>query len=160
MPFTEGNALGVTHGKSKTREYAIWKQMRQRCSNPLSSGYKDYGAKGIKVCQSWQDSFEKFLEDMGVSPADTSLDRIDVTGDYCRDNCRWASQSIQNFNQNIRVNNNSGRTGVSWDTQRSKWFVRICIDGKNKNLGRFSSYEKAVEVRELAELEFYGFTKK
>lgn len=160
MSLTEDNTLVLLHGKSRMREYGIWKQMRYRCSNPSNNGYQDYGAKGIKVCQRWKESFENFIEDMGISPPETSLDRIDVKGDYCKNNCRWASQSIQNFNQNIRVNNKSGKTGVSWDAERSKWFVRICVDGKNKNLGRFSSYEDAVKVREQAELETYGFIKK
>lgn len=150
----------IIHGMSHTLEYGIWKQMKYRCTVETNPGYPDYGGRGIKVCDRWLESFQNFYEDMGSKPEGMSLDRIDVNGDYCPENCRWADISTQNFNQGIRVNNKSGRTGVSWDSERNKWFVRICINGKNVSLGRYSDFEDAVKVREEAEMKYYGTIKK
>lgn len=73
--------------------------MRQRCINPKAEGYCYYGAKGITVCDEWS-SFEKFLEDMGERPSPKhSLDRIDGTKGYYKENCRWATIDEQARNK-------------------------------------------------------------
>lgn len=86
------------HAMQGTPEYHTWKGMIQRCANPNASRYKDYGGRGITVCEEWL-SFEKFYADMGDRPTGTSLDRIDNNSGYYKDNCRWATQSIQNSNK-------------------------------------------------------------
>lgn len=78
--------------------YKIWVNMRQRCNNPKNPKYKDYGGRGIKVCERW-DSFALFLKDMGERPVGHSIDRIDVNGNYEPDNCRWATAKLQRANQ-------------------------------------------------------------
>jgi hypothetical protein len=84
--------------------------MRERCSNPNNPRYSGYGGRGIKVCQRWE-SFDAFLSDMGVRPADTTLDRIDVDGDYEPSNCRWASRKVQDLNKrNTRLIEVNGET--------------------------------------------------
>ena len=86
-----------THGLSKLPEYFVWKTMRQRCGNPNSPDYRWYGALGVKVCERWSD-FEAFYADMGPANGLT-LDRADPTGDYCPENCRWATWETQRANK-------------------------------------------------------------
>jgi hypothetical protein len=88
----------------KMPEYAVWRQMNQRCTNPRSQRYDRYGARGIRVCEAWARSFEAFLADMGRRPSDGhSLDRIDNDGNYEPGNCRWATKAEQNRNRSDNV---------------------------------------------------------
>lgn len=155
-----------THGLSKcqkeiTKEekstYSTWDAMIQRCTNPKNKKYNIYGGRGIKVCDRWLESFENFLNDMGVKPSSNlSLDRVNVNEDYCPENCRWATGSEQAFNKRKRSTNTSGKTGVSWNSIRQKWEVRITVDNKPIFLGRYLDFEKAVEVRKEAEIKYFG----
>ena len=75
--------------------------MLQRCTNPNVHNWKYYGGKGISVCDRWND-FRNFLEDIGERPEGMTLDRVDSSGDYCPENCRWATYEEQN-DSNRRV---------------------------------------------------------
>lgn len=149
----------VTHGASNSYEYGSWKTMKARCLNPNNKRYPRYGGRGILVCDEWLNSFESFLEDMGYAGEGLTLDRIDVDGNYCPENCRWADIYTQNFNQGMRKNNSSGKTGVSWSDERQKWVASICLNNKPTSLGRFDTYEEAVAAREKAEIDYMGFIK-
>lgn len=88
------------HGFSKTTMYYRYKQMINRCYIPTHKEYKNYGGRGIKVCDRWLGSVENYIEDMGFPPFDTaSVDRIDNDGGYFKENCRWATKTEQNLNR-------------------------------------------------------------
>lgn len=85
---------GRTHGLSGTKTHRVWLAMRRRCRDENSQDYKHYGGRGISVCERWQ-KFENFLEDMGKCPRGSTIERLDVDGDYEPDNCEWASRTTQ-----------------------------------------------------------------
>lgn len=87
-----------THGLSKSKTYKTWSGMWHRCTNPKSTQYSVYGGRGISVDDSWK-SFETFLADMGERPEGMTIDRKDVNGNYCKDNCRWATDKDQSNNR-------------------------------------------------------------
>lgn len=107
------------HGSKKTRLYNIWHGMRLRCNNPNSPSYKDYGGRGITVCEEWNKSFVNFqcwAYKNGYSDK-LSLDRIDVNGNYLPQNCRWATaqqQANNTRNNHFIVFNGEKHTLMEW----------------------------------------------
>jgi hypothetical protein len=88
----------ATNARRCTPTRISWYAMRQRCLDQRHRSYANYGGRGITVCARWE-LFENFLADMGVRPPGTTLDRIDVNGDYTPENCRWADAKTQRRNQ-------------------------------------------------------------
>lgn len=92
----------VKHGMYGTKTYWAWKAMWSRCTNEKNPSFQHYGARGIEVVPEWQ-SFENFYRDMGEAPQGLSLDRKDVNGPYCKDNCKWSSVKEQASNRTNTV---------------------------------------------------------
>jgi len=89
----------IKHGYRYTKTYKSWDCMIQRCLNSNSPNYSNYGGRGITICKEWINDFRNFLQDMGERPENTSIDRIDVDGNYNHDNCRWATPQEQEENK-------------------------------------------------------------
>jgi len=141
------------HGMTGHALHTKWKGMVSRCANPKGAGFQNYGGRGIKVCERWL-IFENFRDDMGPSfKAGLTIDRIDVGGDYEPANCRWMPRSNQSanrragsswqFKQSGITTNTSGYRGVSPNYRTGGWTASICINGKQKRLGRFETKEAA-----------------
>lgn len=134
----------VTHGMKGTKTYGAWVDMLQRCTNQRNRNYRNYGARGIFVCDRWR-SFVSFLEDMGEAPKGRSIDRIDVNGNYEPGNCRWATAAEQALNKQAHRKENVGIRSSG------KKFVAYVKDhGTYRHLGTFESIELARDARATA----------
>lgn len=112
--------------KTHPDEYPGYVAMKGRCSNPKKSDYKYYGGRGIKVCDSWVESFDNFIKDMGTRPEGHTLDRIDVDGDYSKENCRWATFEEQ-------MNNTRRSVIIEFEGQSmslSQWGRYVGVSGQ------------------------------
>jgi len=125
----------ITHGGYGTRAYRTWARIKSRCNNKKNKCYPDYGGRGITYDPRWE-KFENFLEDMGEAPKGTSIDRIDNDGNYCKENCRWATSKEQNRNRRntryIKLNGVPKPLGEVAESARTKYrivYQRIVRDG-------------------------------
>ena len=125
----------TTHGLTGSAEWVVWQAMNARCNCTKAGNFHLYGGRGIEVCERWK-SFDNFLSDMGNRPEGMTLDRIDVNGNYCPENCRWATQSQQNRNKRntkrflfdgemLCLIEIAERTGINYD----RFCSRIFKDG-------------------------------
>ena len=147
-----------SHHETKTRLYHIWINMKSRCFDENSTTFHRYGGRGITVCREWASSFLSFREwatANGYSD-ELSIDRINVDGNYCPENCRWVSGSIQQFNKRKPRRNTSGHVGVSWNKKSGKWYSYITKDYVMHFLGSFDSLDDAIAARKAAEYQYFG----
>ena len=102
------SVINLKHGREGTAEYGIWNAMKMRCTNPRTKSYRNYGGRGISVCDRWMKSFDAFFADMGPRPSKhLTLERVDNEGNYEPSNCIWATRVQQRHNQR-RVYQKSG----------------------------------------------------
>lgn len=150
------------HGMSGSgdRTFGSWKKMMCRAHYNYEE-YRDY-YEGVTVCDRWSDEnkgFLNFLEDMGTRPSGMTLNRKHGKKEYNKENCEWASLSMQSFDVKRKSSNKSGRTGVKWRDDRGVWEANITVQCKVIRLYYGPSFEEACAAREEAELKYYGFTK-
>lgn len=144
-----------THGLSDTPPYQRWLAMRNRCNNPNNPAYKNYGGRGIKVCDRWQNSFSAYYEDVGDTPSDgMSLDRIDNNGHYEPTNVRWADAKTQGINR--RIFSKSEYRGVN-KRSTGKYRARIMHDGQSISIGDFDTKEEAAYMYDCFALSLWSF---
>lgn len=89
----------VTHGRSKSAEYKIWAGIKTRCYNPRATIFSYYGGRGIGMSDEWRNSFESFFADMGPRPRGHSVERVNNSLGYSRENCVWATAAQQARNR-------------------------------------------------------------
>lgn len=115
----KSNLARDTHGMSKTRLYQEWQGMKDRCFNKNNARWERYGGRGITVCEEWRNDFQSFCDWATANGYrdDLTLDRIDNDGNYCPENCRWATQRQQSRNRRTNIDvtiGNSTRTLMEW----------------------------------------------
>jgi hypothetical protein len=131
--MSKGNSFSKKHGMSNTRTYISWSSMLDRCLNENATSYFNYGKKGVTVCDRWVESFSNFLEDMGHRPVGCSIDRIENSIGYSKENCRWASMKQQSRNR------------------RTNHFIEI--DGVSKTISEWSEISGVSKVTILSRLK-------
>lgn len=138
----------IKHGLRCHRFYRTWNAMIHRCTNPSDKNYKDYGARGITVCEEWLDVVKFITWADKTYIKGYTLDRIDNDKGYSPENCRWADASTQAVNQRKMKNNTSGFVGITWDKNNKNWRVTIQLNKDKVNLGSFKTKEEAVLARD------------
>lgn len=135
------------HGFHSHRLYLTWYMMIDRCTNKQHIHYKDYGERGIKVCERWlnvanfiEDMYPNFIEGM-------TLDRVNNDLGYSKENCRWATKKVQSRNTvKLQSRNTSGYRGVCWHKLKKQWICTIGLNSKNIHLGYFNLPDEAAKA--------------
>lgn len=132
---THGGSVGQSATGKISSEYAAWRSMKARTQRETDGSFKHYGARGIKVCERWLESFENFIADMGYKPSpEYTLERRDVDGNYSPENCYWATRITQGRNKrnNLRITIGSEtlclvewseRSGVQASTLQRRYYA-------------------------------------
>ena len=124
--------------------YNTWYKIKQRCCDKTNPSYKNYGGRGITICDGWKNSFQTFLNDVGDRPIGTSLDRINNQGDYEPSNCRWATPKEQSRNRRVYKTSKTGYSGIR-KTDAGTYQVRTRND--RVVLGCFETLKEAVSAQ-------------
>ena len=141
---------GDAHGLTSHRFYKTWKHMVDRCNNPKIKAYKDYGGRGISVCEEWLDTrnFVDWCDLTHPNQEGYTLDRINNDLGYSPKNCRWVDKSTQAINRRMRRTNTSGFVGVGFNKSKGKWEASLKLNNIYKYIGSFLTKEEAAQARD------------
>jgi hypothetical protein len=129
------------HGYGCHDFYNIWYNMIDRCYNENHKSYKDYGDRGITVCDEWKDDPVKFIKwALPLWEKGLQIDRRDNDGNYYPGNCRFMTPRENTLNQRLLTSaNTSGYRGICYHINKKRWCAQIRVNGKLRNLGYFDS---------------------
>lgn len=148
------------HGKSKHPLYSVWLDMRDRCNLESNKSYHNYGGRGIKVSQEWNDSFELFYNWAIENKYEKGLelDRIDNNMGYEPSNCRFITKQENTAVGRRRKSNKntSGYNGVKYKPKTGNWVAYITVNRKCIHIGTFKNKEDALRARTLEEIKIFG----
>jgi hypothetical protein len=156
--------MGYSHGENHNLfnhgTYSVWIGIKKRCYNVKCVSFKNYGSRGIIMCDEWKNSFLSFYN-FCISHGwkdGLHIDRIDVNGNYEPKNCQFITQAENNGigKHRKQTNNSSGYIGVNWHKRDLKWQARITINKKRIVLGMFLLKEDALQSRIEAEVKYFG----
>jgi hypothetical protein len=116
-PASNGNKNGVVHGLSRKPEYNSWKKMMYRCYKESDPYYYCYGGRGITVCEEWHD-VRTFIADMGDKPDGSSIERVNVNGNYEPKNCIWLPMRFQSKNRTGWKHTEEGKRKIGEATRK------------------------------------------
>lgn len=146
------------HSDSHSSLYDAWINIKQRCLNPNNPNYKNYGARGIRISEEFENNYTVFKDYMGERPSDEhSIERLDVNGNYERGNLVWADNRKQSMNRRKISSNTTGVTGVVRTTNHGVDYYRaiVTVDRKTRNryfninkYGEEKAFELAIKARE------------
>lgn len=142
-----GCLVGEYHGMKKHRFYDTYRNMMKRCYTKSDPSYKNYGGRGISVCEEWQDIIKFVAWADSTYIEGYTLDRIDSAGNYEPSNCRWADATTQAINQRMMKNNTTGYVGV-YLARDNRWESRLTFNKVDIFLGRFNTNEEAAQARD------------
>lgn len=141
--------LQTKHGDAGTPLYQAWADIKQRCTNPKSTNYKHYGARGITYSSEWETylPFKEWAESEGYQEG-LEIDRINNEGDYVPNNCRWTTRNLNLRNKRKDLNTSSKYRGVYWSNHANKWIAQLARHRSTKRIGSFNDEIEAAKARD------------
>jgi hypothetical protein len=144
------------HGMSRTSFKECHVNMKARCDNSNHPSYPNYGARGITYCDNWK-TLNGFIEDMFESYVDTlTLDRIDVNGMYCKENCRWTGNDVQGHNKRKMTDCLFEHKGIHYNNKSTRYVATIGVLQKSYYLATFDTIIEAAKAYDDASENLYG----
>lgn len=145
------NNVARTHGFSHcgNKLYTTWKNITQRCTNIKLKHFKNYGGRGISICEEWKSDFKSFYDWAMLNGYEENLtiDRINNDGNYEPNNCRWATRQEQSDNKReLRITNTSGVKGLNFISKDNLYLCRLTVNNKRIKIGYFKNKEDAIKA--------------